>query len=112
MRDRSGTVARATWATFAMAALSVIGRFVFRHPKMKGNGYGWDDWSMLLTFDLLVPLNTITYAMTTYGLGKDIWNLNADQITDFLHLFWCEALLLTLTMASIKISILLLYLRI
>lgn len=97
---------------YAAAVISVVARFVFRNPYLRGAGYGWDDWAILASFILLTPLNTVIHSMTSAGLGRDIWTLEPKNITTLLHEFWIEAILYTILMSLVKVSILLLYLRI
>ncbi|KAI5366599.1 putative extracellular membrane protein, CFEM [Septoria linicola] len=111
-RSQVGLTRRVVWTLYTTAAISVLGRFIFRNPYLRGSGYGADDWTMLLAFILLTPQNAVIHAMTMAGLGLDIWTLEPDNITTLLHDFWVEAILYTFVMSTIKVSILLLYLRI
>jgi hypothetical protein len=45
------------------------------------------------------------------GLGRDIWMLHPDQISQVLFYYWVSAYLYIIIMHGTKISILLLYLR-
>ncbi|KPM41712.1 hypothetical protein AK830_g4838 [Neonectria ditissima] len=71
-----------------------------------------DDWVMLLAVGMMVPLNALSVPISRVALGKDIWNVEPDDITDFLYLFFWDELLYLGALPVTKISILLLYLRI
>lgn len=34
---------------------------------------------------MMIPLNAISVPISQVGLGKDIWNVHPDDITDFLY---------------------------
>jgi hypothetical protein len=34
---------------------------------------------------MMIPLNAISIPISRVGLGKDIWNVHPDDITDFLY---------------------------
>lgn len=101
-----------TWTLFTLALISVIGRFVYRNPKMNGSGYGLDDWTIFLVMLLLIPQQSILSTMLDLGLGKDIWNITPHRITTILYYFWISEYFYNFVMCLEKISILLLYLRI
>ena len=50
--------------------------------------------------------------MVQEGLGRDLWNLTPDQVTNVLLYFFIEEYLYAFLVALTKISILCLYLRI
>ncbi|EEU45681.1 uncharacterized protein NECHADRAFT_18440, partial [Fusarium vanettenii 77-13-4] len=65
---------------------------------------------------MMIPLNAISIPISRVGLGKDIWNVHPDDITDFLYVsflffFWDELLYLGVLPVT-KISILLFYLKV
>ena len=97
---------------FATAAIGVVARLIFRNPCARGHGYGADDWTMLLALIFLIPFNAVVHLMAKAGTGRDIWSLEPENITMLLHTFWMEGILYAVLMTIIKVSILLLYLRI
>lgn len=103
---------RVTWALFAVVVFSIIARFIFRAPVLRGGGYGPDDWTILLAVLLVLPLNVIINDITVAGLGHDIWEVSFDHITKILYFFWVGEFLYVWIMSTTKISIILLYLRI
>ncbi|KAK5127097.1 hypothetical protein LTR85_008457 [Meristemomyces frigidus] len=112
IRDESATTRKASWPFFALAAASVLFRFVARSKWMDGAGLGWDDWTILLCLCLLAAGNSLLDLMTRNGLGQDIWMLDPAEITYVLYLFWVQEFIYLTIINATKISILLLYLRI
>ncbi|KAK4502011.1 hypothetical protein PRZ48_007822 [Zasmidium cellare] len=98
---------------FTLATIGLISRFVSRLPALNGSGFGWDDWTILLCWILLIPSDGILTSMADTGLGQDIWMLSDPnyQITKILYLFYVSEYTYVVSVALVKISILLLYLR-
>jgi hypothetical protein len=72
---------------------------------------GLDDWFILLNLMLCVPAGILNVTLLTHnGLGKDIWTLTEDQITDFARGFWIITLLYFIEVFFIKLSMLFFYL--
>lgn len=76
---------------------------------------GWspDDWAILATTLSGVP-NTVfgVHGTVANGLGRDVWTLEPDQITKFGMFFYMVEVFYFVTVALLKASILLFYLRI
>ena len=83
-RNESRTTLITTWALFGVALFFIAGRFLARPERLKGSGYGTDDWTILGTLAVLVPFNAIIQDMTVNGLGADNYTLSAGSITAFL----------------------------
>ncbi|KAK4495211.1 hypothetical protein PRZ48_013540 [Zasmidium cellare] len=111
-RNESGVTRRVTWVFFGFAVLFVVARAVARPQKLKGSGYGTDDWTILVCMALLLVLNVLAQTMTDHGLGADNYTLPADDITDMLKQFYVFEIFYTLIVMTTKVSILQLYLRI
>ncbi|KAH7115617.1 hypothetical protein EDB81DRAFT_919450, partial [Dactylonectria macrodidyma] len=78
-----------------------------------GSGLYADDY--LIIFSLMVDIaNSLVciYGLSPNGLGKDAWTVSADQVTAFLRFLYVGSHLYTTTVFSVKICILLFYLRI
>ncbi|KAL0936073.1 CFEM domain-containing protein [Colletotrichum truncatum] len=73
--------------------------------------WGPDDWVMLLAVCMMIPLNALSIPISQVALGKDIWNVSPDDITQFLYLFYWDELLYLGALPVTKISILLFYLK-
>ncbi|KAK4496930.1 hypothetical protein PRZ48_011379 [Zasmidium cellare] len=112
LRDDSSITKKVTWTLFTTALISVTGRFVYRNPRMKGSGYGFDDWILLLAMTIMTPQQALLSVMLDQGLGRDIWTLQPSTITRILYYFWISEYFYNLVMCMLKISILLMYLRI
>ncbi|KAK2060474.1 integral membrane protein [Colletotrichum caudatum] len=79
---------------------------------MKLSPWGWDDLSILIAYALLTAFFPLSYLPESSGAGRDIWTLTPDEITERLISFFICSLLYMNCLASIKASILFLYLRI
>lgn len=84
-RNESEVTRRVTWVLFALAIVFVAARFIARPQKMKGSGYGTDDWTIIVCVALLVALNALVQTMTNNGLGADNYTLSANEITNMLQ---------------------------
>ncbi|KAI0126996.1 CFEM domain-containing protein [Xylariales sp. AK1849] len=72
-----------------------------------------DDWFILLTLINAAPSAIINVSMlTANGLGKDIWTLTPDEITNFSIAFYIIAILYFSEVFVLKLSMLFFYLRI
>ena len=67
---------------------------------------------IVISFGVLTPIVALVDEMTRHGLGKDIWTLTPDQISRMLYVFWACEIMYAVLMATTKIAVLLLYLRI
>lgn len=118
IRDDASLTRRAIWPLFGIALFSVIFRFLARSRLLKGPGFGWDDWTILIALGLLVAasglldqsgytilsrvreLRANSRSVTRIGLGKDTWMLEPQHITDVLYvrmarlIFWRATLML------------------
>lgn len=56
-----------------------------RPQRLKGSGYGSDDWTILHCLLLLIPINVLVQTMTDNGLGMDNYDVPASQITAMLE---------------------------
>ncbi|KAF2172692.1 hypothetical protein M409DRAFT_16653 [Zasmidium cellare ATCC 36951] len=90
VRDHSELTKRVSWTMFTLATIGLISRFLSRLPALNGSGFGWDDWTILLCWILLIPSDGILTSMADTGLGQDIWILSDPnhQITKILYLFY------------------------
>ncbi|KAL5333213.1 hypothetical protein BJX70DRAFT_406476 [Aspergillus crustosus] len=74
---------------------------------------GFDDLAIGLALCIAIAIGAIAYPTVVRdgGLGKDIWNVPFDDITRIVYLFAISTILYPPCIALIKISMLLLYLR-
>lgn len=74
--------------------------------------WGADDWVITAAVVCMVPLGVLSVPLAQLGLGKDIWNVDPDNITKILYLYFWDELVYLASLPLTKISILLFYLRI
>ena len=111
LHDEALPVTIITWTTFGFAATSVVARLISRVRAFDGSGFSWDDFTIVLVLAILSPFNILVQYMVELGLGKDIWMLTAENITNVLFYFWLDDFFYIFIMSFTKISILMLYLR-
>lgn len=113
VRNNASLTRGVTWSMFTLATICVIARLASRLPSLNGTGYGWDDWTILLSWCVLIPSDIILDMMTHIGLGQDIWMVDDPRknITGILYWFYVSEYTYVVLLSTTKISILLLYLR-
>ncbi|KAI0168811.1 hypothetical protein BJ166DRAFT_523355 [Pestalotiopsis sp. NC0098] len=110
VRDQGTYILATSWTLYAIAFLFVAMRLIARAPHLSTTA--WDDWTIIACLIALTPAHVIGYLMVQSGLGRDIWMLAADEITQTLFYFFVEEYLYTFIVVFTKISILCLYIRI
>lgn len=70
---------------FVLATLFVLCRFLSRTPALGGQGYSWDDWTVLFCYALLVPTDVTAEIEVRNGLGMDMYRLSVDQVVTVLQ---------------------------
>ncbi|KAF5635816.1 CFEM domain protein [Fusarium sp. NRRL 52700] len=110
-RDRT-TLVWVIGIVFLILGLIGFGLRVMARVFVVKQTWGSDDWVMLFAVCLMIPLNALSVQISHVGLGKDIWNVHPDDITDFLYLFYWDELLYLGALPVTKISILLFYLKV
>ncbi|ENH62838.1 hypothetical protein FOC1_g10006304 [Fusarium oxysporum f. sp. cubense race 1] len=110
-RDRT-TLVWVIGIVFLVLGLIGFGLRVMARVFVVKQTWGSDDWVMLFAVALMIPLNALSVQISRVGLGKDIWNVHPDDITDFLYLFYWDELLYLGALPVTKISILLFYLKV
>ncbi|KAK1536051.1 CFEM domain-containing protein [Colletotrichum paranaense] len=110
-RDRTALV----WVTGVVFLVLGLLAFVLRVMArlcLGGQSWGPDDWVMCIAVGMMIPLNALSVPISQVALGKDIWNVHPDDVTQFLYLFYWDELLYLGALPITKISILLFYLKI
>ncbi|KAG6359894.1 hypothetical protein INS49_010947 [Diaporthe citri] len=74
--------------------------------------WGPEDWVMTVAVVLMIPLAVLSVPLANYGLGKDMWEVEPDNITKILYLYFWDELVYLAVLPVTKISILLFYLKI
>ncbi|KAF2824765.1 hypothetical protein CC86DRAFT_296370 [Ophiobolus disseminans] len=77
-----------------------------------GRRLWWDDASMAVVVVLAIPPAVFAPFLVQNGLGRDIWTLEADQITNFLRFFYFGEIFYVVALGITKISILFSFLRV
>ncbi|KAI5361336.1 putative extracellular membrane protein, CFEM [Septoria linicola] len=113
IRDQGWLTRNVSWAMFALATFGTFARVFSRMRRFGGTGFGWDDYTILLGWLILIPSDAILDVMVTEGLGQDIWMLPDPnyQISEILKLFYVSEWTYIIELTVTKVSILLLYLR-
>ncbi|KAJ5506007.1 hypothetical protein N7453_004964 [Penicillium expansum] len=111
IRDRTKIVSYAGVVGGIIALLAFVLRMLAR-LSCCGGMFGVDDWTMVLTMALLIPLSALSVVLANSGLGKDMWTLPFDNITHILYVYFWDELLYLSILPLTKISICCFYLRI
>ncbi|KAH6971295.1 hypothetical protein EDB80DRAFT_232663 [Ilyonectria destructans] len=110
VRDRSNRY-NATLIPLGVIALAItISRLLFKQFFSRAQALSSDDWAIMGTLGVSVSSLVIGFeGLTAYGLGKDIWTLTTAEITQFALYFYVMAILYTLAMSLVKLSLSLFY---
>lgn len=96
-----------------ITALLVVIRLIFKRFFSQRNTLGADDWAILATLVIGIPCTIINkVGLTAHGMGKDVWTLSPDTLTDFVLYFYVMEILYLAEMSLIKLSLSLFYLYI
>ncbi|KAL2867365.1 CFEM domain-containing protein [Aspergillus lucknowensis] len=96
-------VAGVTLSSIAVT-LRIAGRLI-------GSRLGLDDAVIMLSLAAAVAIAVIGLIEASLGLGKDVWFLSFDKITQILHAYFIAEALYITSIALSKMSMLLLFLR-
>ncbi|KAH7070327.1 hypothetical protein BKA63DRAFT_75039 [Paraphoma chrysanthemicola] len=99
------------YAGIAAAVVSYLLRLAASIPK-NGRQMSWDDATMGVVVVLCIPPAVFAPFLVDNGLGRDIWTLRAEQITNVLHFYYAGEIFYVLGLGISKISILFFYLRV
>ncbi|OLN86986.1 hypothetical protein CCHL11_04603, partial [Colletotrichum chlorophyti] len=95
---------------FGIMTLFIVMRMTTKWMRM--STWGWDDWTIIFAYVMMIAFLTATFLGKREGFGRDVWTLEVGQITSFIRGFFAFEILYNVTLAFIKASILFLYLRI
>lgn len=93
-----------------LPTLSVILRVVTKFARL--SPWGWDDYTILVSYVILLGYVSLHFYLENNGAGKDLWTLNERQIMNFFKAFYALQVLYHSCIDLIKASILFMYLRI
>jgi len=87
-----------------ITGLVVVARTIFKRAFSHRRALGADDWVVLAAITIGIPTTILnTQGLTKHGLGRDVWTLPAEELTNFvLYFYVMEVLYLTL-MAMVAI---------
>ncbi|KAL4931459.1 uncharacterized protein BDV17DRAFT_297185 [Aspergillus undulatus] len=111
VRDRTSVISMTGIAGGVLALFIFLLRICARLPCCGGQ-FGWDDGVMVFTMLLVIPISAMSHVLAEYGLGKDLWNVPFDNITQILYIYFVDEVLYLAACALTKISILCFYLRV
>jgi hypothetical protein len=81
----------------------VILRLIVRNPT-KSELSGWDDVIITVAWLAVLPLSVLDVFLYKHGLGKDIWRVPFDDITQLLKYFWAGEMPYVSTVSSLPQS--------
>ncbi|EFQ32463.1 CFEM domain-containing protein [Colletotrichum graminicola M1.001] len=110
-RDRTALVWIVGTVFLALGLLAFVLRVVSK-IFLGSQTWGLEDWAILLAVAIMIPLNGLSYPISRVALGKDVWNVQPNDITQFLYIFYWQEVLYLGALPVTKISILLFYLKI
>lgn len=111
LRNRGGTYDTISITMAVISSSIVVSRLLFK--LFVTTGLSPDDYVILFLVVVAAPSVVIThYGTTPNGLGRDIWTLAPQTITDFLFYFFLMAVLYFTQVTLVKLCLLLFYLRI
>ncbi|KAN0096823.1 hypothetical protein V8E51_015628 [Hyaloscypha variabilis] len=108
--DRSAELIIVTATLFAVAFFVTILRLISR--MWVSSTIGIDDWTLSMALLLSVPSTAFTISMANGGFGRHLWDLADGGLLKILRSLYIAESFYVVTLASTKISVLLLYLRI
>ncbi|KAJ9138178.1 CFEM domain-containing protein [Pleurostoma richardsiae] len=112
IRDRSAPYNVMNITLGTVSGVVVLIRLVFR-ALVSQVDLGLDDWFILITLLSGIPQTVIvSHGTIPNGLGKDVWTLTPEKITNFGRFFYIMAVLYFLLVMLLKMSLLFFYLRI
>lgn len=85
VHDEQLRIAVVVYTLFAVAVVFTVARLLSRWRRLKGGGFWWDDLTVFISSMAMVALVVDGYFAEKYGLGKDMWDLSAYQLTHFLE---------------------------
>lgn len=93
-----------------LAALSVVFRLIARVGYLKNAGS--DDVAIVIALLACIALIVATFFQAQHGLGKHISELGPQEVSEMLKCLWVAILVYNIALTSIKVSIVLQYLRV
>jgi hypothetical protein len=112
LRDKTQLLSNITLILGVITGFLVVLRVGFKLLILK-MPFTMDDWMILLTTAVGVPSTVIgVRGVARNGLGRDVWTLPYDTITEFGRFFYAMVVLYFAQITLLKMSLLYFYLRI
>lgn len=110
MSDPGPNLRGTTTALLVLAFIFVVLRFAARYKR--GLTYGSDDWMIVVSLVFCFVAGGLNYAMINWGLGRHAVTLPPDNVTMVLKLLVAFECIYCTGVGLVKLSLLLMYLRI
>jgi hypothetical protein len=95
-----------------LAGVFVLIRIVYKLVYMRSD-LGMDDWFVTGSMAAAAATAVVTaHGIAPNGVGRDIWTLTGDQITNAIRFFFIEALIYFFKCMLIKLSLICFFMRI
>jgi hypothetical protein len=94
-----------------IALLFFLARVASLVPKTSRKP-AWDDWTMCLMVVFTIPPTIFTINLVSHGLGRDMWTLEAYDITKILFYYYLGEVFYFTALTLFKVSLLCFLLRI
>ncbi|KAH4219635.1 hypothetical protein HBI38_103580 [Parastagonospora nodorum] len=112
-RDKSNGIKASNIAMAVLCVCMVLLRFAQKLSGPAANRFAIDDGLIIISFLCLITNNIITeMKLIGNGMGRDVWTIPFDHITEFLKFYWIEEILYFFTSTTLKLSFLFFYKRI
>ncbi|KAK7979840.1 hypothetical protein PG989_012297 [Apiospora arundinis] len=112
VRDKSQLYETISITFGVLSGFFVLVRLGFKLFVLKTD-IGMDDWAVLATVLAGIPSSIInSHGVKPNGLGRDVWTLRDDQITNFGMYFYILEILYFTQISLVKLSLLFFYMRI
>ncbi|KAK1453147.1 CFEM domain-containing protein [Colletotrichum melonis] len=109
-RDR-GASATASAVAGAIVAVFSVGVRMYSQLSRLDYTIGLDDYALIFSMLMSVPMSVVVVFTVQNGLGKDIWTLTPEQINEFFKLFYIGEHFYAFTVMFAKTNFLFFYLR-
>ncbi|KAF6823511.1 CFEM domain-containing protein [Colletotrichum plurivorum] len=110
VRDKGTSATVCAVAGAFIAIMSVAIREYSQLSRLDYN-IGLDDYALIFTMVMSVPMSVLVCVTVQSGLGKDIWTLTPNQINEFFKLFYISEHFYAFTVLFAKTNFLFFYLR-
>ncbi|EEH33714.2 hypothetical protein PAAG_04763 [Paracoccidioides lutzii Pb01] len=112
IRDRTKLISITGVTGGGLALLAFALRMMARLPFFNGGQFGMDDVMIVLAMVFTIPFSAFSVLIANAGLGKDIWHVAFDDITNILYIYYFDEWLYFLALIFTKVSLHFFYLRI